>query len=220
MQKVDLVLPKVRLIVYGNVQGVGYRSRVRQEGMRNGLNGYVKNLYDGTVEVFCEGPKENIDSLIKAIDIKGKPEDPLSINVKEIKTYWEGQEGYKAPRKRYKGFHVEYAESTTKLMGESVDRLELGIVHMARVENVLSSFKNESNKNFEILAEKYGKISEGVGKLEDKLGEILTGVNETRGEIVKMREEVIEESKKSREAFERMEKMLAKHLGKGSEDME
>jgi acylphosphatase len=48
------------IIVKGRVQGVGFRYFARQEAMHLGLCGYVKNLYNGDVEVFVEGNEEPI----------------------------------------------------------------------------------------------------------------------------------------------------------------
>ena len=44
-----------KLLVSGQVQGVGYRFATRREARRLGLNGLARNLLDGTVEVIAEG---------------------------------------------------------------------------------------------------------------------------------------------------------------------
>jgi len=43
-----------RLIARGKVQGVNYRSFVRQQALLLGVKGYVKNLPDGSVEIVAE----------------------------------------------------------------------------------------------------------------------------------------------------------------------
>lgn len=45
---------RARFVVYGSVQGVGYRSFVKRTAIMAKLNGYVKNMLDGTVEVVAE----------------------------------------------------------------------------------------------------------------------------------------------------------------------
>ena len=44
-----------RLIVSGQVQGVGYRAACCQKARQLDLNGWVRNQHDGTVEVQAEG---------------------------------------------------------------------------------------------------------------------------------------------------------------------
>lgn len=57
---------KVRkhIFFYGHVQGVGFRYYAVQKANQLGLTGWVKNLYDGSVEMEVEGQEELIDQLI------------------------------------------------------------------------------------------------------------------------------------------------------------
>ena len=43
------------IIFYGRVQGVGFRYYAVQKANQLGLTGWVKNLYDGSVEMEVEG---------------------------------------------------------------------------------------------------------------------------------------------------------------------
>lgn len=57
---------KVRkhIFFYGRVQGVGFRYYAVQKANQLGLTDWVKNLYDGSVEMEVEGQEELIDQLI------------------------------------------------------------------------------------------------------------------------------------------------------------
>lgn len=56
--------------IHGLVQGVGYRYFVKRKAIEMGLKGYVKNLYDGTVECVVESDLQTIE-LFKSILKKG-----------------------------------------------------------------------------------------------------------------------------------------------------
>ena len=52
-----------RFVVSGLVQGVGYRFFAQRVADRLGVAGYVKNLYDGRVEVYAIGTATQLVSL-------------------------------------------------------------------------------------------------------------------------------------------------------------
>jgi acylphosphatase len=47
-----------RFYVSGSVQGVGYRFFAQRAASTLGVRGYVKNLFDGRVEVYAVAPAE------------------------------------------------------------------------------------------------------------------------------------------------------------------
>lgn len=59
-------------LVRGRVQGVGFRYETRSLARSLGLSGWVKNLDDGGVEVYAEGPPTDI-ARMKAWLAKGPP---------------------------------------------------------------------------------------------------------------------------------------------------
>lgn len=69
-----------RIIVSGKVQHVYYRKFVSQALMRLGVQGYVKNLKDGTVEIVARIYDDEYDQVTEAI----KSGSPLS-EVEDIK---------------------------------------------------------------------------------------------------------------------------------------
>lgn len=46
-----------RVFVRGRVQGVGFRYHTRARARELGVRGWVRNLHDGRVEVWIEGPE-------------------------------------------------------------------------------------------------------------------------------------------------------------------
>lgn len=55
---------RVRIRVRGRVQGVAYRAATRHEARRLGLDGWVRNLPDGSVEAEAQGDPETVAALI------------------------------------------------------------------------------------------------------------------------------------------------------------
>jgi acylphosphatase len=56
----------VRLTIHGRVQGVGYRAFVEHEAFRRGLEGWVRNRRDGSVETLIAGEAPVLDEMIEA----------------------------------------------------------------------------------------------------------------------------------------------------------
>ena len=56
----------VRLMIHGRVQGVSYRWWTVGEATQRGLDGWVRNRRDGSVEVLVSGPAASVDDLIEA----------------------------------------------------------------------------------------------------------------------------------------------------------
>lgn len=74
---------RIRLIISGDVVGVGYRSWARSTAKSLKLTGWVKNREDRTVELVAEGPEESLRRLIMVCK-KG----PDVAWVKTIDTKW------------------------------------------------------------------------------------------------------------------------------------
>ncbi|MCI9416719.1 MAG: acylphosphatase [Eubacterium sp.] len=76
-------------IFRGEVQGVGFRYRAYYEANRRGVSGWVRNLYDGTVEMEAQGEADVIDALVWALDqgrlirIEGIDSQEKSVDKKE-----------------------------------------------------------------------------------------------------------------------------------------
>ena len=54
-----------RLIVHGRVQGVWYRGWTVDQARALGLDGWVRNRRDGTVEIVVSGPEDAVAELIR-----------------------------------------------------------------------------------------------------------------------------------------------------------
>ena len=55
---------QVQLVIEGRVQGVGFRAWTKAQARKLGLNGFVRNRMDGTVEAHFSGPQEIVVDMI------------------------------------------------------------------------------------------------------------------------------------------------------------
>jgi acylphosphatase len=58
-------MPKrVRVVVSGDVQGVGFRWYCREQARARDVKGFVRNLSDGGVEAAFEGTPESVEAMV------------------------------------------------------------------------------------------------------------------------------------------------------------
>jgi len=56
-----------RFVISGRVQGVGFRWFAHDAATREGVAGWVKNLFDGRVEAYVEGEQEAVTRVERAL---------------------------------------------------------------------------------------------------------------------------------------------------------
>lgn len=72
-----------RAKVHGRVQGVYYRAFTRQHAVRLGIRGYAHNLRDGSVEVYAEGERKQLEAFSQVLK-----QGPPGARVASIETAW------------------------------------------------------------------------------------------------------------------------------------
>ena len=60
-------MERLKINFKGRVQGVGFRFHALRIATDLNLTGSVKNLYDGSVEVYVQGSTENIDAFVREL---------------------------------------------------------------------------------------------------------------------------------------------------------
>jgi len=73
----------LHIYVYGRVQGVGFRFFTINRAKKYGISGWVKNLYDGRVEIEAEGKKQNLILFLNDIKL-----GPSSAHVSRVIEEW------------------------------------------------------------------------------------------------------------------------------------
>ena len=81
-------IQRVRLIITGRVQGVGFRFSTREAAIQRGVNGWVRNLSDGRVEAVLEGSQPDVESMIEWCH-----QGPPAAIVQQVSVHQESPEG-------------------------------------------------------------------------------------------------------------------------------
>jgi acylphosphatase len=79
---------RAQVIIHGIVQGVFFRANTRDEAVRIGVGGWVRNLPDGTVQALFEGEKKKVEEIIGWCH-KGPP----GARVSRVDIFWEPYKG-------------------------------------------------------------------------------------------------------------------------------
>jgi acylphosphatase len=81
-----------RAVIHGRVQGVFFRDTVRRAAEQRGFAGWAANRDDGTVEVWLEGERDAVDSMLRVLG-EGPPRAEVeSVDVAEAEP--EGLSGF------------------------------------------------------------------------------------------------------------------------------
>lgn len=90
-------MKKVHLIIFGNVQGIFFRSNIKKIADQYNVRGFAKNKKDGSVEVVLEGDNENVDKIIEFCKKGPSGAKIEKINIKE-----------KQYKKEFNDFSIKY----------------------------------------------------------------------------------------------------------------
>lgn len=88
---------RAHIVIHGNVQGVFFRAYMRDRAEQHKLSGWVKNCFDGTVEVVLEGEEAEVAEVVEWCHT-----GPSDAEVKKVEVTWEKAKG------DAKGFSIVY----------------------------------------------------------------------------------------------------------------
>jgi acylphosphatase len=90
----------VHVTVRGRVQGVGFRAFVERRALERGVDGWVRNRRDGSVEAVLAGPANGVETVLTACQ-----EGPPGAAVESVECREEEAAGLVSSN-RPSGFHV------------------------------------------------------------------------------------------------------------------
>ena len=89
-------MEQVRAVVYGVVQGVGFRYHTCQIAQQLGVTGFVRNQPDGTVEIVAVGTSDQLKALLQWAN-----QGPAGARVDQVKAEPHGRSAH------FDGFTIE-----------------------------------------------------------------------------------------------------------------
>ena len=163
-------MKRVKILVSGRVQRVGYRDRVAEIARNLGLKGTVYNLEDDvSVEIIAEGDEKQLEEFVKLVNIQDSP-----VHVEKLDV------SYEDPTDEFKYFKIRRGEPTEEL-GERLDvagtllysvdkkldkmndnlgkKIDKTNENTNKTNEKLDSFSNATMNRFDTVDTKYGKIS-------------------------------------------------------------
>jgi len=88
MEEIENANIRLHARLNGRVQGVGFRAFVEQVAISMGLSGWVRNRWDGSVEVVAEGQPQDLEIFLEALR-----RGPRSAFVSELSVDWQASTG-------------------------------------------------------------------------------------------------------------------------------
>jgi len=173
-----------RLIVEGDVQGVAYRAYVKRVANSQEIKGIVRNLKNGTVEIFCKCTPKKLDEFKELIKKKRKDKTDIYIpNVKNIRVYSKEEEQYSkntTPPIIFEQFKIDYGMDLNTYEKETMNRDEIASLFLldTRRETTCVGQKVEKMGNnvidcFNTMEKKYGSFSKDMKEIKDCFKQLL-----------------------------------------------
>lgn len=74
-----------KVLLFGRVQGVGFRYFVESIAGKYDISGYVKNTFDRKVEVICQGEEEDLKQFVDEVKKGSAFSVVTDVKIEEIK---------------------------------------------------------------------------------------------------------------------------------------
>ena len=164
------------LRVLGRVQRTGFRRHALDLAQELGLTGYVKNLPDGSVQIFVQGEEGALSKFIEAlkspplgevkeIKVEKVPTDP---SLKEFRIIYgefgeELQEGFGAMQAIFMEFREEFRDFRNEFREFREESLKLNRETLSEIKELRRDLKA-------ILDERLAKMERDIAQIKAKLG--------------------------------------------------
>lgn len=179
------------IIVKGRVQRVGYRRYLLDIAQELGAAGFVENLRDGSVRIFCQASPETLQRFIEYAE---KPAPPATIKKFEVKDA--------RPRPKLKYFEIRYGRVQEELQEGFGAMQAIFMNYWDEFRDYRSEFRDyreefrefarRTDESFNRIMEKYGEISEKLTVILETLMRESRETREMLNESMKLLREAVE----------------------------
>ncbi len=195
-------MKKIRAVVSGTIQNVGYRAKVIGFAKAFELTGFVQNMDDGRVNIIAEGEENNLNAFIGAIQITN-----TLIKVD--------------------GAEVEYADVTGDLDdfyklvggGETDERLDKAAEYLKKLIDVVESGFGNLNSKMDAMLDGQNVMIETQNETTEAIRGLREEQNETTEAIRGLREEQNETTDEIRGLREDMKSYMDRKFGAIEDDL-
>lgn len=184
-QNADNQLQHAEIEVHGIVQDVNFRMTFKRIAFRLKLRGEIWNDIEDEdlVHIRVEGTKRKIDEFVRNIEeykIQPQHDGEMSpffslIQVDTIKVDRVNISDYRLEKETFKILRPEL-EDAKRVDIEILKKISTGGV-------VYQQFHNDHNRNFHILENKFGSVSEGIGEANVSIKELGGGIERANDSI-------------------------------------
>jgi acylphosphatase len=177
----------VEIVLSGRVQKAGFRDFIDEIAFNLNLNGYVKNLDDGTVQIICEGEDENIKELLKKVNITQYP-----IRVENIDVV------YKRSTGEYKTFEIIREEDLTTA---TYERMDTAVRYMREMNSNLGQKIDGVGDKIDSVGEKIDVVGDKIDVVGDKIDVVGDKIDVVGDKVDQNRIEITSEIRFNRDDF-------------------
>ncbi len=174
-------MKKIRAVVSGTIQNVGYRAKVITIAKVLGLTGFVQNLDDGRVRIIAESEDGDLDRFIDAIRIKNTLIDVEAVEVEyadatgDFADFYELVSGGETDERLDKA--AEYLKKLIDVTESGFGNLNAKMDAMLEGQNVMIAKQNETTEEIRGLREdmksymdrKFGAIEDDLSLIKSTL---------------------------------------------------
>ncbi|TFF91162.1 acylphosphatase [Candidatus Thorarchaeota archaeon] len=100
---------RASIFAEGRVQGVGFRATAAQVARALELQGLVRNLRDGRVQIVVDGPRERISEFIESVKTHEGALRGFHPKVARLVVAFEDEDGFIDAWRPYSGFEIDYS---------------------------------------------------------------------------------------------------------------